>query len=576
MKKFLPYLKYLKPVRIQLILAILLGVLYGVSTGVGIPVIVKFLYPKIFSEENIKVSTMILYVLLPFVISIIRSSSNFFNAYYMIYCGQHLLEKIRLLVFEKIQNMHLSFFNKYTPAEIITRSSSDTANLQNALIEFAQDAIKQPITLMGSVGVMVHLCIKHTDAIFLVIFLLAIPLCILPIRIVGLKLRKKATSMQAQVGEITHRLNQNLGAIKEVRSFCLEEYEKKRYEEACDNFMYRFMKLAKYGIILSPIIEVIAALGVSVAFFYAYKKTIEPEVFIALAIALYLSYEPLKKIGRLNNEIQRGIASLERIEELLNEPITIADPDKPVPVDKFEGNIEFHDVHFSYETAPVLEGVSQKLEAGRTYALVGSSGAGKTTFTSLILRFYEAQKGRVTIDGINIKDVTLKDLRKNIALVSQDPMLFNDTVYNNILIGNLKATREEVVDAAEKAYAHDFIKSLATGYDTGVGENGTQLSGGQKQRIAIARAFLKDAPILILDEATSALDAISENCIQMALETLFNGKTVIIIAHRFSSIKHADMIFVFEGGKIVETGTHGELFGSSGVYHKLYQQQLQA
>jgi subfamily B ATP-binding cassette protein MsbA len=269
------------------------------------------------------------------------------------------------------------------------------------------------------------------------------------------------------------------------------------------------------------------------------------------------------------------MAGLERIESLLNEPVTICDPEHPIHVHTLKGDITFSDVSFAYEETPVLSHVNQSLPAGKTYALVGPSGAGKTTFANLIPRFYEVSSGSVSIDGIDVRSMRLHDVRKHISIVSQDPVLFNDTIYNNILVGNINATSEQIHEAARNAFAEDFIQELEDGYETYVGERGTRLSGGQKQRIAIARAFLKNAPILIMDEATSALDANSESAIQKALEQLIRNKTVILIAHRFSSIKHADEILVFDQGKVVDRGTHETLFEKSILYRSLYEKQIQ-
>ena len=574
MKQFFPYLRYLKDVKLQLVIAIICGVLYGVSTGLGIPTLIKVVFPKFFGDETTSTGMLFLYASLPLVATAIRGTCGYLNTYYVAYCGQYLLEKMRLLVFDKIQRLPLGAFNKYTPAELITRSTADTGTLQAALMEFVQDAIKQPLTLVGTMGFLVYMCFTQADVLYLILCLLAIPVAILPIRMVGKKMKVKAHAMQNEVGNITHRLNQNLGAITEVRSFCMEESELNKYQHTCRRIFGHFLKVVKYNVILTPIIEVIASIGVGFAFYYAFKSKIDIEIFVATAGALYLSYEPIKKIGRLSNEYQRGMASLERIHEVLEEPIHIKDPEHPVDIGRLRGDIEFKNVRFAYEDNPALDNVSVKLSSGKTYALVGASGAGKTTFSNLIPRFYEVNEGAVLIDDIDIRKMRMKDLRMNISVVTQDPSLFNDTVYNNILIGNPNATREDVINAAKKAYAHDFIQELPQAYDTQLGEDGARVSGGQKQRIAIARAFLKDSPILILDEATSALDSISERTIQQALEKLFQGKTVIIIAHRFSSIKHADSILVFDKGKIHEQGKHDELFASEGIYKRLYQEQI--
>jgi ATP-binding cassette, subfamily B, bacterial MsbA len=289
---------------------------------------------------------------------------------------------------------------------------------------------------------------------------------------------------------------------------------------------------------------------------------------------LYMSYDPIKKMGALNNEMKRGLSSLERLEAVLNAPLEITDPARPTCVDRLQGDIGFRDVCFSYKAGePVLRDVTVTIPAGTVCALVGPSGAGKSTFANLVPRFYEVTDGGVTIDGIDLRAMRVADLRRNIALVSQDPVLFNDTIYNNLLLGRVDATRDEVEQAAKDAFAHDFILSQPNGYDTIVGERGGKLSGGQKQRIAIARAFLRNAPILILDEATSALDSESEAFIQRALHKLVADKTVLIIAHRFSTIRDASMILVFEEGRVVASGPHAQLYSSNPLYKALYDRQ---
>jgi subfamily B ATP-binding cassette protein MsbA len=450
---------------------------------------------------------------------------------------------------------------------------ADSTSLQITMTEFAINGVRQPFTLIGAVSALAWLCFRSHDVAFLAIFFLAIPAVIIPIRQLGRRLRSKASILQRNFGALTERLSQSLAATKEIRSFCLEQQESARFDQAARESSRSFLKVAKYFILLSPIIEAVATLGVGVALAYAYHKRIPWEDVVTLGGTFYICYEPIKRLGDLNSKLQQGLASLDRIESLLNEPVTITDAPNAVAVGRLQGRIVFDHVSFAYSDEAVLSDVSLTLEAGETYAIVGPSGAGKTTFVSLLPRFFDTTAGRVTIDGQDVRDLRLADLRRNIGLVSQDPVMFNDTVYQNILIGKIGATREEVIAAARKAYAHEFIEGLEKGYDTMIGAGGTGLSGGQKQRVAIARAFLKDAPILILDEATSALDSQSERMIQLALEELMAGRTVLIVAHRFSSIKHARHILVFERGQIVEQGSHEDLAQRGGVYAGLYNAQ---
>ena len=319
--------------------------------------------------------------------------------------------------------------------------------------------------------------------------------------------------------------------------------------------------------------EIIAACSISFAVYQAAEAQLDQDTVIALVGALYFAYDPIKKLGKINNRVKEGTAGLARLEEVWQAPIEVADPAFPQRLGRVRGEVRFSDVTFGYNDAPVLRNISFTAEPGETIALVGPSGAGKSSLVNLIPRFYDTDIGTVFVDGHDVRDVRLSELRENIAVVSQEPILFNDTIYNNILIGKLDATREEVLEAARRASALEFIEALDEGWETLVGERGGRLSGGQRQRIAVARAFLRNAPILILDEATSALDTESEAQIQQSLEELVNGRTTFMIAHRFSSIRTATRILVFDAGKIVADGPHEEIYERCPLYRGLYDQQ---
>jgi subfamily B ATP-binding cassette protein MsbA len=362
--------------------------------------------------------------------------------------------------------------------------------------------------------------------------------------------------------------------VKEVRAFSLEQREIDRFSLVSRALIRAQLKFVKYEKALAPLIEIISAIGISFTLLYAYKVHLDKDTFLTLVTALFACYEPIKKLGGLSNEWKRGLGALDRLEEVLNAPVVIVDTPDAHPLPRVLGNLAFEKVSFFYdETQPVLRDVSISIPVGTVCALVGPSGAGKSTFANLVPRFFDAVEGRVTLDGHDVRSVRLADLRRNIAIVSQDPVLFNDTIYNNLLLARPDANRAAIESAARDAFAHDFIMSFANGYETVVGERGARLSGGQKQRIALARAFLRNAPILILDEATSALDTESEAKIQLALKKLVIGKTVLIIAHRFSTIRDATKIIVFDRGRIVATGSHRELYGANPLYRTLYDGQ---
>jgi len=579
LRRFAPYAKYLRQQRGAIIAAIVFGLVYGASSGLGVPFLIKYVFPPIFEEraQALHWTHVIAIAACIPVLFIFRGISGYLNSYYTQKAGVHILENLRLDYFEKLQFLPLSFVHRKAAGDLISRGLSDTAQLQFALTLIANDGIKQPATLIGALSALVWLAVTGHGVWIVLICLMIVPFAVIPIRYVGRQVIKRAQTLQSQLGDVTGHFSENLAAAREVRAFGLEKHEIKRFSITTNALVTSQIKITKYAQALSPAIEVLSAIGISVTLVFAYGSGVKLETFIAVVLALYFSYEPIKKIGVLNNEIKRGAAALERLEAVFQEPITIADPAEPANVARLQGTVEFSDVSFSYKSdAPALRDVCVTIPAGTICALVGPSGAGKSTFVNLVPRFYDANEGAISIDGINVKSMRLEDLRRNIAVVSQDPVLFNDTIYANLLLGRPDATREDVIRATSDAFAHDFIMSFPQGYDTKVGERGSQLSGGQKQRVALARAFLRNAPILILDEATSALDSESEAYIQQALKKLIVGKTVLIIAHRFSTIRDASLILVFERGEIVATGSHGQLYTQSPLYRNLYDQQTLA
>lgn len=578
MRKFLPYVRLLKPVRKTLFAAIFFGLVYGIANGAGLPLMAKEIFPRIFGEGAAPLSTWEIVGIalwLPAVFTI-RGIAGFLNTYLIQYSGVRVLEALRLEFFAKLQQLPLSFFSRRSSGDLIARGLGDTSQLQNTLVTVSNELIKQPATLIGALGYLTYLAFVEQGVVLVLLSLAIIPLCVFPIRYVGRKLVDKARVLQSQIGSLTDRFTENLSATKEVRAFGLENMEIERFGRQSHVMLKAQMKVVKYAQALAPSIEIISAIGLAVTFVYSYRLRIPLESFLSIIFALAVCYEPVKKLGALSNEIRRGEASLERLEEILDEPVSIQDPPNPVHIERLNGALSFENVTFAYDKEPVLRDVSISIPAGTVCALVGPSGAGKSTFASLVPRFHDVSKGAVKIDGIDVRDMRLSALRANIAIVSQDPVLFNDTIYNNLLFGRLDATREEVERAARDAFAHDFIVALPNGYDTICGERGSQLSGGQKQRIALARAFLRQAPILILDEATSALDSESEAFVQRALTKLMRGKTVLIIAHRFSTIRDASMILVFQDARIVAHGSHESLYESSALYKALYDRQRTA
>jgi subfamily B ATP-binding cassette protein MsbA len=576
MRRFLPYASYLKPVLWHLVGGLLCGLVFAAASGFGLPYMVKTVFPRIFTQgapvlSNWEIAKIALW--LPAVFTL-RGVAGYLNTYLIQYCGTRILEQLRQDYFSKLQFLPLAFLQRNSSGDLISRGLSDTNQLQTALSHLANDLIKQPGTLIAALGYLTYLAFTESGVGLVLVCMASVPVCIFPIRYAGRKIIRRAKQLQAELGSLTDRFSENLSASREVRAFGLEQREIARFSLTTRLLITYQMKVVKYAKALPPAVEIISAFGLSLTFIYAYRAGLSKDSFISIITALYVCYEPIKKLAALSNDTKRGSAALDRLEYVLHEPVTLSDPENPVALQRAQGDLAFENVTFAYKSdEPALREVSAAIPAGTVCALVGPSGAGKSTFANLVPRFFDTAAGRVTLDGVDVRDLRLADLRRNIALVSQDPFLFKDTIYNNLLLGREGATQPEVEQAARDAHAHEFILSLPDGYQTVVGERGATLSGGQRQRIALARAFLRNAPVLILDEATSALDSESEAAIQQALRKLVVGKTVLIIAHRFSTIRDASMILVFERGRIVAKGTHAELYADNPLYKVLYDRQ---
>jgi subfamily B ATP-binding cassette protein MsbA len=597
MKRLIPYLIYLRPVRWKFILALICAVIYGISSGFGLPFMASKVFPILFSSEGavdlvllrgewngIQLPDWVIpaqfvlaftVTLLPLAF-IIRGASGYLNTFLINYCGIYVLQEIRKHVFGKLQSLSLGFYQKHKSGDLMSRLLGDTTAVQTILVNVSNDLIKQPISFLGAVGALIYLALQQKEMVFIILCLGVIPLFVLPIRMVGKRLNVRAAQINRMNGELMASVGECLQSPREIQAYNQQPAQINRFSHSLDLIFRIQMKLVKYAHLLTPLIEIISAIGVSIAIFYAARSGVKTDSVIALIMALYFSYDPIKKIGNINSSIQTAFASLDRIEYILNYPEPLVQLEHPVELGKIEGAVRFEQVSFAYNEEPVLVDLSLVFAKGDVVALVGPSGSGKTTFTNLIPRFFDPVTGNIFIDQCNLRDLSLTDLRNQIAIVSQDPILFNDTVLNNLLIGRPDATESEVRKAAEYAMADEFIQEMPEGYQTLVGERGTRLSGGQKQRLAIARAFLKNAPILILDEATSALDSESEAKIQGALEKLVSGKTTFIIAHRFSSIRFANRILVFEHGRIVGDGSHEVVYRDCPLYRRLYNEQMTA
>ena len=583
----LPYFLHLKPYWIPFTGALFFGVIYGISSGFGLPFMTDQIFPKIFpSNENaIRLTSweIFIYVCWFPLVFLIRGVSSFFNSYLINFCGMKVLEKIRIEVFAKIQRLPLAFFQRHKSGDLLSRVTADTAQLQSAVLSVSNDLIRQPITFIGAITALAVMAIQREGMAFVLLCLVAIPLCVFPIRRIGSLLMRKALDLQQRAGGLSSVLNENLSGPAEIRSLNLQDREIGRFREQSEKFLTARMKVVKYSHILTPLIEIITATGISVAIFQAARTSIHLDAVVPVIVALYMSYEPVKKLGSIHNTIKEGLASLKRLHDVLHAEETITEPQSPTPLKEINGKLEFNNVSFHY---PVLEEDKKKhataidcmnltINPGEVVAIVGPSGAGKTTLAGLLNRLHDPTSGIVLLDGKDLRDLSLVELREAIASVPQKPFLFDDTIEENIRLGESIHSWGTVEEALKKANAWEFVSSMDMKTKQKIGEKGSRVSGGQLQRLALARAFYRNSPILLLDEATSALDTESEEKIQQAMKKLIQGKTTIMIAHRFSSIRLANRILVMEAGKIIADGSHDEVYKSCHLYRTLFDNQTE-
>jgi subfamily B ATP-binding cassette protein MsbA len=566
-KQFLKEAKtLLYPQRKQFTLALIAMSLYGATDGI-IPFLLRKVLDDIFGGQNKEMLYVIPGLLIVF--AIVRGALGFTQQYLSASVGIAVVEDLRNKIHLRLLELSPKFFEDRESGDLMSRVTNDTLQVRVAITDALTSIVRD------SIRVVALLCTAfYLDSSLALIAAVVFPLGVVPVIKFGKKIRKLSRTGQNQFGGLSSLLHESLIGNKVVRSFQLESQMQARFAKENYSLGQTLKRAERYGAMSGPTNEVLASFAMSGVILYGGMSVMSgvrtQGDFIAFIMALFLLYDPIKKLGRVNTIFQTGIAAAERIFEITNAKIEVEDNGfSTFPQDNF--SIRFNDVSFRYgETLNwTLSKISFEASPGQMVAIVGSSGGGKTTLAHLLPRFYDPQQGEILIGGINIKELTLQELRKNVSLVSQHTFLFNDSVHQNILYGNLAATKEEVVNAAKLAFADDFITKFPVGYDTIVGESGLRLSGGERARIAIARAILKNAPILILDEATAALDNESEKIVQSALDNLMKERTSLVIAHRLSTVRKADKILVMSAGEIVESGTHESLYERKGEYFRL-------
>ena len=533
---------------------------------------VKPLLDEIFFNRNAHLLNLLPLGLL--LIFFIKGIFYFIYSYLLEKVGQSVIRDLRNKIYAHLHDLPLSFFHKHPTGELISRIINDVSMLQSSISHALIRMLRDFFSVIGLLAV-----IFYMDWRLALVSLLFLPMAAVPIVVFGKKFRKISTTYQTKIGEATSQLHETIAGVRIVKAFGMEWFEKRRFAKKMQGVMDTLMLETRYSCLSHPMIEFLGGIGIAMIIWFGGGQVLQghstPGAFMSFLTALIMLYEPLKGVSKINTTIQQGLAASTRIFSLLALRPEISEAPDALELPPFSRSITFSDVSFQYEdNPPVIKHLNLRVNRGEVLAVVGPSGSGKTTLANLIPRFYEISQGELRIDDIDIRQVTFASLRRQMALVTQQTILFNDTVRNNIAYGRDDCPEEKIIEAARSAYALDFIQELPQGFETVIGEAGARLSGGQQQRISIARALLKDAPILILDEATSALDTESEREVQKALENLMQNRTTIVIAHRLSTIQNADRIIVLKDGQLVEEGSHDQLLALGGDYSALYHLQF--
>ena len=554
----------------RLALAVVCSSIVAAMTSIS-AYLVKPAVEKIFEQKDPQMLVLIPVVII--VVYTIKGVAAYGSGYLLSYVGQDIIRRLRNRMYSHIQDLPLAFFQREKTGDLMSRITNDVAIISSMFTSAITGSIRDGFTVIGLITVTFFLIPKLAVFTFIVF-----PIAVYPLFYIGRKIRRVRLGVQESWADLNVFLHETFAGTKIVKAFNMEDHEKNRFAQKSRKIFRLEMKENRVREMSSPLMELLGGLGIGFIIWYGGRHvtsgTYSFGAFMSFLTAVGLMYQPLKKISRLNNAIQRGMAAIDRIYDILERQSDIIETVSPVDIPSGSHRIAFEKVSFKYDRELVLKNITLRVKTGEIIALVGMSGGGKTSLVNLIPRFYDPTEGQVLIDEVDIRQISIARLRSQIAIVTQEPILFNDTVRSNIAYGTPEASEQQIADAAKAAYAYEFIESFPDGFDTSIGELGGRLSGGQRQRICIARALLKDAPILILDEATSSLDSESEVLVQKALGNLMEGRTTFVIAHRLSTIGNADRIIVIVDGRIVEEGRHDQLLSLRQEYYKLYQMQF--
>ncbi|MBI9075593.1 MAG: ATP-binding cassette domain-containing protein [Desulfatibacillum sp.] len=550
----------------------MLGMLLMAGSKGAIPLMVRPVLDYIFVNRDEKMLTLLPIAVVT--LFLIQGIGRFMQEYFMSFVGQKIIKDLRDSLYHHIMELPISFFHAEKTGSLMSRITFDVNIIKTMVSSAVTAALRDFFTVIVLIGVIFYLDWKLASGAILIL-----PFAYYPVVWFGKKVRSASTGIQEAMGDLSSFLHETFAGNKIVKAFGMEKAEKERFYNKTQSVFKLELRQALARSMSSPVMEFLAGVGIAFVIWYGGYKVIHdasytPGTFFGFMTAVLLLYDPVKKVANLNNALQEGMAAVDRIFDIIERNPDIVDPENPVAISKKPHTLAFEHVGFKYGSTMVLQDINLEVKPGEVVALVGMSGGGKTTLVNLLPRFYDVVEGAIKIDGVDIRDVAIARLRQEIAVVTQEPILFNNSVRNNIAYGQIDATEKQIEEAAKAAYAWDFIQGFDKGLETSIGELGGRLSGGEKQRMCIARAILKDAPILILDEATSSLDTEAERVVQKALENLMQGRTCFVIAHRLSTIMHADRIAVIVGGKVVEEGAHADLLAKQGEYFKLYSMQF--